>query len=166
MKVMQCLWFDKDMDAALRFYVSLVPGSSLDWNTTLPTDSPAGPPGSVKMAGFTLGKQRYMAFEAGRQEAFNHNVSILIECDSQAEIDRLWDALSDGGAPLECGWIRDRWGLYWQITPRRLLELMNDPDRAKAKRVADAMLTMVKLDIATLEAAAEGRTHSSAPVYR
>ena len=156
MKVTQCLWFETDMEAALRLYVSLIPGSSLDWNSTLAAESPSGPAGSVKIAGFTLGDQRYMAFEAGRPDAFNHSVSIMVECDTQAEIDRLWDALQQGGAVEQCGWLRDRWGLSWQIAPKRLGELTRDPDRAKAKRVAEAMLKMVKLDIAALEAAARG----------
>ncbi len=156
MKVTQCLWFEKDMDAAVRFYTSLIPGSSLDWNSALAADSPGGPAGSVKIAGFTLGGQRYMAFESWRPEAFNLAVSILVECDSQAEIDRLWERLSDGGQIAQCGWLRDRWGLAWQIQPRILRELMDGPDRAAAKRVAEAMLKMVKLDIAELEAAARG----------
>lgn len=156
MKVTQCLWFDKDMEAALRLYTSLIPGSSVDWDSVLAADSPAGPAGSVKIAGFTLGDQRYMAFECGRPEGFNHANSILVECDTQAEIDRLWDALGKDGQIEQCGWLRDRWGLAWQIQPKRLRELMDDPDRAKAKRVAEAMLKMVKLDIAELEAAARG----------
>jgi predicted 3-demethylubiquinone-9 3-methyltransferase (glyoxalase superfamily) len=156
MKVSQCLWFDKDMEAALRLYVSLIPGSSLDWNSTLAADSPSGPAGSIKIAGFTLGDQRYMAFEAKQMEPFNHSISIMIECDSQAEIDRLWNALGEGGQFEHCGWLRDRWGLAWQIAPKRLGELTRDPDRAKARRVTEAMLKMVKLDIAELEAAAKG----------
>lgn len=80
----------------------------------------------------------------------------MVECDTQQEIDRLWDALKEGGMVEQCGWLKDRWGLSWQITPKRLGELMNDPDRSKAKRVAEAMLEMVKLDIAGLEAAAKG----------
>lgn len=157
MKVSQCLWFEADMEAALRLYTSLIPGSSLDWESALAADSPSGPAGSVKIAGFTLGDQRYMAFQAaGRPEPFNHCVSILIECDSQAEIDRLWDALGKDGRYEECGWLRDRWGVAWQIQPKRLGELMRDPDRARAGRVTEAMLKMVKLDIAALEAAARG----------
>jgi predicted 3-demethylubiquinone-9 3-methyltransferase (glyoxalase superfamily) len=97
-----------------------------------------------------------MAIEAGPLDPFNHSFSIIVECDDQAEIDRLWDALGDGGSIEHCGWLRDRWGLSWQITPRRLGELMRDPDRAKAKRVTEAMLKMVKFDIAGLEAAAKG----------
>jgi len=156
MKVTQCLWFEKDMDAALRLYTSLIPGSSLDWDSALAAESPAGPAGRVKIAGFTLGDQRYMAFECPRPDAFNHSISITVECDTQAEIDRLWDALGEGGQIEQCGWLRDRWGLAWQIVPKRLGELSRDPDRAKAQRVTEAMLKMVKLDIAALEAAAKG----------
>ncbi|MEK9968693.1 MAG: VOC family protein [Ferrovibrio sp.] len=157
MKVTQCLWYEKDMEAALRFYVSLIPGSSLDWSTGLAGDSPSGPEGSVKIAGFTLGDQRYMAFQAaGRPGAFNHCASIMVECETQAEIDRLWDALGEGGQYEQCGWLRDRWGLAWQIQPKRLAELTRSPDRAVARRVTEAMLKMVKMDIAGLEAAAKG----------
>ena len=95
-----------------------------------------------------------MAIEAGPLDPFNHSFSVMVECDDQAGIDRLWDALLEGGAPERCGWLRDRWGLCWQIAPKRLGELMGDPDREKARRVTEAMLGMVKLDIAALEAAA------------
>ncbi|MBR0651459.1 VOC family protein [Roseomonas terrae] len=156
MRVTQNLWYEKDMEAAIGFYTSLIPGSSIDSVSSMPTDSPSGPAGSVKVATFTLGDQRYMAIEAGPLDAFNHSFSIMVECDTQAEIDRLWDALRDGGQVEQCGWLKDRWGLSWQIAPKRLGELMNDPDRARAKRVAEAMLTMVKLDLAALEKAAAG----------
>ncbi|MGK9171240.1 VOC family protein [Inquilinus limosus] len=156
MKVTQHLWFATDMETAISFYTSLIPGSAVHWVSPLPADSPSGPAGSVKIASFTLGDQRYMAIEAGPLDPFNHSFSIMIECDTQAEIDRLWDALKDGGQIEQCGWLKDRWGLSWQIAPRRLGELLNDPDPAKAKRVAEAMLQMVKLDIAALEAAAKG----------
>jgi predicted 3-demethylubiquinone-9 3-methyltransferase (glyoxalase superfamily) len=154
-KVTQHLWFEKDMDEALRLYTSLIPGSSIHWTSSMPSESPAGPPGSVKIAAFTLGDQRYMAIEAGPLDPFNHSFSIMIECDTQDEIDRLWDALRDGGAVEQCGWLKDRWGLSWQIIPSGMGEMLNDPDRAKAKRVTDAMLKMVKFDIAELEAAAK-----------
>ena len=155
-KVTQHLWFEKDMEAAINLYTSLIPGSSKAWTTAIPGDTPSGPAGSVKMAGFTIGDQRYMAIEAGPLDPFNHSFSIIVECEDQAEIDRLWDALKDGGTVERCGWLRDRWGLCWQITPRRLGELMSDPDRKKAQRVTEAMLKMVKFDIAGLEAAARG----------
>ncbi|HEV8013908.1 MAG TPA: VOC family protein [Stellaceae bacterium] len=154
MKVNQHLWFEKDMEAALRFYVSLIPGSSLDFLSTVPADTPSGPAGTVKFAAFTLGDQRYRAIEAGPLDPLNRSFSIMVECDTQDEIDRLWAALAAGGEEFACGWLRDRWGLTWQITPRRLLELINDPDRTKGKRVTEAMMKMVKFDIAGLEAAA------------
>lgn len=157
MKIIQHLWFEKDMEAALRFYTSLIPGSSIDWVSAVPADNPSGPAGSVKVAAFTLGEQRYRAIEAGPLDPFNHSFSIVVECGDQAEIDRLWDALKEGGSTEQCGWLRDRWGLSWQITPQRLGELMQGPDRAQAKRVAEAMLKMVKFDIAGLEAAAAAR---------
>jgi predicted 3-demethylubiquinone-9 3-methyltransferase (glyoxalase superfamily) len=156
MKVTQHLWFERDMEAALQFYTSLIPGSSIGWTSAVPADNPSGPAGSVKLAGFTLGDQRYMAIEAGPLDRFNHSFAIMVECDDQAEIDRLWEALKDGGSVERCGWLRDRWGLSWQVIPKRLGELMNDRDPAKSKRVAEAMLKMVKFDIAGLEAAARG----------
>ncbi len=156
MKVCQHLWFEKDMEAALRYYVSLIPGSSLDFLSTVPADTPSGPAGSVKIAAFILGDQRYRAIEAGSFDPQSRNFSIMVECDTQAEVDRLWDALTAGGKGIACGWLTDRWGITWQITPKRLLDLINDPDRAKGKRVMEAMMKMVKFDIAEIEAAACG----------
>ncbi|KUL95589.1 3-demethylubiquinone-9 3-methyltransferase [Bosea sp. WAO] len=156
MKVVQNLWFDKDMEDAISLYTSLIPNSRRKWASTLPAESPSGPAESVKIATFTIGDQRYQAFEAGRSDTFNHTFSIVVECETQAEIDRLWASLGEGGMVEQCGWLRDRWGLCWQIVPKRLGELVRDPDRAKARRVAEAMLKMVKLDIAGLEAAAKG----------
>ena len=156
MKVTQHLWFEKDMEAAIGFYTSLIPGSAVHWISPLPADTPSGPAGSVRLAGFTLGDQRYQAIEAGPLDPFNHAFSIMVECDSQAEVDRLWDALKEGGSIEQCGWLRDRWGLSWQIVPKRLGELMGDPDQAKVKRVTEAMLQMIKIDVAGLEAAAKG----------
>lgn len=153
--VKQHLWFEKDMEAAIRFYTGLIQGSTIEWITGLPVDSPSGPAGSVQLAAFTLGDQRYMAINGGPMEPFNHSFSIIVECDDQAELDRLWEALSDGGQVEQCGWLRDRWGLSWQIVPRRLGELMMaGPEQAQ--RVAAAMMGMVKFDIAGLEAATRG----------
>jgi predicted 3-demethylubiquinone-9 3-methyltransferase (glyoxalase superfamily) len=156
MKITQHLWFEKDMQAAVSFYTSLIPGSSIGWISAVPADNPSGPANSVKIAAFTLGDQRYMAIEAGPLDPFNHSFSIVVECDDQAEIDRLWDALKAGGSVEQCGWLRDRWGLSWQIIPRRLGELMRTSQPDQARRVAEAMLKMVKFDIAGLEAAANG----------
>jgi predicted 3-demethylubiquinone-9 3-methyltransferase (glyoxalase superfamily) len=155
-KVIQNLWFEKDMEAAIRFYTAQVPGSSIEWISTIPGETPAGPAGSVRLASFTLGDQRYMGVEAGPLDPFNHSFSIMVECDSQEEIDRLWEAFAEGGTIERCGWLRDRWGLCWQIVPKRLGELMSDPDPAVGRRVTAAMLTMQKFDIAGLEAAARG----------
>ncbi|WP_313192650.1 VOC family protein [Shinella zoogloeoides] len=156
MKVTQHLWFEKDMEAAIGFYASLIPGSSVHWVTPIMADTPSGPAGSVKSASFTLGDQRYMAIEAGPLDPFNHSFSIVVECETQGDLDRLWNALREGGAVEQCGWLKDRWGLSWQIAPTRLGELMSDPDPDKVRRVTAAMLKMVKLDIAPLEAAAAG----------
>lgn len=156
MKVTQHLWFEKDMAAAVSLYTSLIPGSKVVRSSAAMADNPSGPAGSVKMMSFTLGDQNYMAIEAGPLDPFNHAFSIMVECDTQAELDRLWDALKAGGAVEQCGWLKDRWGLSWQIAPRRLGELMSDPDPQVVRRVTEQMMRMVKLDIAPLEAAAKG----------
>lgn len=155
-KVSQCLWFARDVEAAARFYVETVPGSALGSVTVMPADTPSGPEGSVRIVEFSLGGQSYLAFEAGPLDSFNHSFSIMVECDTQEEIDRLWAALGEGGAYEPCGWLKDRWGLSWQIAPKMLGEAVKDPDRAKARRVTQAMLRMGKLDLATLERAAAG----------
>ena len=155
-KVTQHLWFDHDMDAALALYTRLIPGSSIEWTSTLPADSPSGPAGSVKMAGFTLGGQSYQAIECPQIAPFTYSFSIMLECEDQAEIDRLWQALGEGGQFQPCGWLRDRWGLNWQIAPKAMKDWIDDSDRARARRVAEAMLKMGKIDIAALQAAAAG----------
>lgn len=154
-KVIQHLWFAQEMQQAVRFYTTLIPGSSMGAVQTLPAESPAGPPGSVEIVEFSLGDQYYMAIQAGPLDPFNHSFSILVECEEQAEIDRLWGALKDGGSVEQCGWLRDRWGLSWQVVPAMLGRLMGSPDRAKAARVAKAILRMVKFDIAELQRAAD-----------
>ena len=117
--------------------------------------TPSGPPGSVKVVEYTLFVQPFMAIIAGPLDPFNPSVSFMVNCDNQKEIDRYWNALLEGGTPERYGWIKDKYGLCWQIVPTKLGEL--DPDRAKAKRVGDAMMTMIKLDIAQLERAAAGQ---------
>lgn len=152
--VVSNLWFEKDALDAVEFYLSLVPNSAIIRTTTLPAESPSGPAGSVKLIEFTLGNQQFMALEAGPLDPFNHAFSIVIQCDRQEEIDRLWNALlENGGEPEQCGWIRDRWGLCWQIVPRALGDMIAHSDRERAKRATEAMLGMVKLDIAALERA-------------
>jgi predicted 3-demethylubiquinone-9 3-methyltransferase (glyoxalase superfamily) len=155
-KVMPCLWFAKGAEEAARLYVSLIPDSRIDSVTALQADSPSGPAGSVQVVEFTLAGEQYMAMNAGPFEAFNHAVSFVITCQDQAEIDRIWAALSEGGTIEQCGWLKDRYGVSWQIVPSILGPMMKDKDRAKAKRVAEAMLKMVKFDVAGLERAYRG----------
>jgi predicted 3-demethylubiquinone-9 3-methyltransferase (glyoxalase superfamily) len=157
-KVSPFLWFEKDAEQAARFYVSLVADSHFGGITTLPSDTPSGPEGSVSVVDFTLAGQAYVAMNAGRLDPFNHAVSFMISCDTQEEIDRIWDAhLKNGGAEQQCGWLKDRWGLYWQITPRVLMEMIRNADRAAAKRATQAMMKMIKLDIAALQKAFDER---------
>ena len=156
MKVTQHLWFEKDLEAAVEFYTSLIPGSKITESTAVMADSPSGPAGSVKLISFTLGDQDYMAIEAGPLDPFNHAFSIMVEPETQEDLDRLWDALSEGGQIEQCGWLKDRWGLSWQVSPLRLRQLMGDPDPAVVRRVTEKMMKMVKLDIAPLEEAARG----------
>jgi predicted 3-demethylubiquinone-9 3-methyltransferase (glyoxalase superfamily) len=152
-KIVPFLWYTDKAEEAAAFYASVLPNSKVDSVTALPADSPSGPAGSVKVVEFTLMGAPFMAISAGPLDPFNHAVSFVIECDSQAEIDRLSAALSDGGKTEQCGWLQDRYGLFWQIAPTVLGKMMKDPDRARAKRAAEAMLKMTKLDIAGLERA-------------
>lgn len=157
-KIIPHLWYSEAAEEAAAFYASIFPDSHVDRVVALPTDTPSGPAGSVKVVDFTLLGQPFTAITAGPLDPFNHAVSFLVECDTQEEIDRYWNALLEaGGTPEQCGWLRDRWGLCWQITPRVLGEMIADPDRVKAKRATEAMMQMVKLDIAALQAAYEGR---------
>jgi predicted 3-demethylubiquinone-9 3-methyltransferase (glyoxalase superfamily) len=152
-KIVPNLWYTDKAEEAAAFYVSLLPNSKVDSVTPLPADTPSGPAGSVKVVEFTLMGQPFMAISAGPLDPFNHAVSFAVLCDDQAEIDRLWSALSQGGKTEQCGWLKDRYGLCWQIVPTVLGEMMKDPDRARAKRVAEAMLKMTKLDIGVLQRA-------------
>lgn len=152
-RIVPCLWYTEKAEEAAAFYASVLPNSRVLSVTPLPADSPSGPAGSVSVVEFTLLGQPFMAFGAGRLEPFNHAVSFMVECDDQAEIDRLWAALSEGGRVEQCGGLKDRYGVSWQIAPRVLGEMMKDADRARAGRVAEAMLRMVKLDIAQLRKA-------------
>jgi|SRR3954462_11261820 predicted 3-demethylubiquinone-9 3-methyltransferase (glyoxalase superfamily) len=156
-KICTFLWYAKEAEEAARFYASIFPNSSVDRVTPMLSESPSGPPGSVKIVDFTLLGQRFQAMTAGRHDDFNDAISIMVECDDQAELDRYWNALLEGGGkPQACGWLVDRYGLRWQITPAMLNDALRDKDPARSKRVTDAMLKMVKLDIATLQKAAQG----------
>ncbi len=156
-KIFPHLWYAKDAEGAARFYASIFPDSRVDRVSTLQSESPSGPPGSVKVVDFTLFGQRFQAMTAGPLDPFNHAISMVVECDDQAELDRYWNALLEGGTPEQCGWLRDRYGVAWQIVPAMLNELMGEQDAARSKRTTDAMLKMVKLDIAKLRAAYEGK---------
>ena len=153
-KIFTFLWYATEAEEAARFYASIFPDSRVDAVWTLPADSPSGPAGSVKVVDFTLLGQRFQAMAAGPHHEFNDAISIVVTCEDQAELDRYWNALLQGGTPQACGWLIDRFGLRWQIVPAVLDELMRDRDPARRKRIAEAMLAMVKLDIAALEQAA------------
>lgn len=155
-RIVPHLWYTDNAPEAAAFYASVIPDSKIDSVTDLPADSPSGPAGSVKLVSFTLMGQPFVAFSAGPLDPFNHAISFMIECDDQAQIDKLWSALSEGGEIEECGWLKDRYGVSWQIAPKILEEMMASPDRAAAKRVAEAMLKMKKLDIAALKKAFDG----------
>jgi predicted 3-demethylubiquinone-9 3-methyltransferase (glyoxalase superfamily) len=155
-KIVPHLWFVDQAVEAAHFYVSLFPDSRVDAVTPIPADTPSGPEGSVPVVEFTLAGQPFMAISAGPLDPFNHAISFMVNCDDQAEIDRLWDALATGGEIEMCGWLKDRYGLSWQIVPTEFADMMRDPDRARARRVTQAMLKMKKLDIAELRAAYHG----------
>jgi len=155
-KITPFLWYAKEAEEAAAFYASIFPDSRVTGVTALPTDSPSGPAGSVKVVEFLLCGQPFAAMSAGPLDPFNHAVSFVVNCEDQAEVDRYWNALLKGGSAEQCGWLKDRYGVSWQIVPTALAKMMADPDRAKAKRAADAMMKMVKLDVAALEAAYAG----------
>ena len=156
-KVSICLWFGKDAEAAVRRYVSLVPGSSLQHILRSPATWPGGEAGDVILVSFTLGGQSFQALNGGAPASYGTAASIAVECPDQAEVDRLWTALTaDGGSEIQCGWLRDKWGVPWQIFPEILPRLLADPDPAVSGRVFAAMTAMVKLDVAALERAAAG----------
>ncbi|HEY8469493.1 MAG TPA: VOC family protein [Longimicrobiales bacterium] len=156
-KIFPHLWYTEGAEEAARFYASIFPDSRVDRVTTLWSETPSGPPGSVKVVDFTLLGQRFQAITAGPHHEFNDAISMVVVCDDQEELDRYWNALLEGGGkPQACGWLIDRFGLRWQIVPAALEELMYDADPARAKRVSDALLKMVKIDIAELERAYRG----------
>jgi predicted 3-demethylubiquinone-9 3-methyltransferase (glyoxalase superfamily) len=155
-KIKPVLWFDGQAEEAASFYVSLLPDSRVTKVARSPADTPSGPAGSVLTVDFVLAGQEFQGLNGGPEFKFNESVSFAVDCEDQAEVDRLWDALtSDGGQESVCGWLKDRWGLSWQIIPRRLGELLTDPNPGRAQRAMEAMLKMVKIDVAKLERAAD-----------
>ncbi|HEY6797689.1 MAG TPA: VOC family protein [Kineosporiaceae bacterium] len=155
-KVLPCLWFEGNAEEAANFYVTLLPDSHIDTVWRSPAQTPSGPAGTVLTVDFTIAGQQLQGLNGGPEFTFTESVSFVIDCDDQAEVDRLWGALtSNGGTPGPCGWLKDRFGLSWQIVPRRLRELLDDPDPERARRAMDAMLTMGKIEVAELERAAD-----------
>jgi len=155
-KISPCLWFDGEAEAAASFYVSLLPGSHIDRVQRNVMDSPSGKAGTALVVDFTLAGRRFLALNGGTRFAYTPAISFHVDCADQAEVDRLWDALCDGGSAERCGWLKDRYGISWQIVPTVLSQMLGDPDPAKARRVMQAMLQMTKLDVAGLEAAHDG----------
>ena len=157
-KIKPCLWFDGQAEEAATFYVSLLPGSRIDAIHRAPADYPSGKQGDVLTVEFSIAGQEFVGLNGGSYFTFNEAVSFQIFTDDQAETDRLTDALSAVPEAEQCGWVKDRYGLSWQIVPRVLIERMADPDPARAKRVMEAMMEMKRIDIAAIERAYRGET--------
>ena len=156
-KISPCLWFNGEAEEAAKLYVSLLSDSRIETIQKNTVDGPAGKAGSVLVVEFTLAGQRFMALNGGMRVEYTHAISFKIDCADQAEVDRLWDALlAGGGQANRCGWLRDRYGISWQIVPSVLPKYLGGPDRAGAARAMQAMLGMVKLDIEGLRKAYEG----------
>ncbi len=150
------LWFDDDLEEAMAFYTSVFPNSYIEYVHRY-TDAGPGTPGQVVSAGFVLDGTRFVGINGGPVFSFTEAVSFAIECRDQHEVDYYWNALLDGGQESQCGWLKDRFGLSWQVVPTRLVELTSDPDEARAAAATRAMLGMRKIVIADLEAAAANR---------
>jgi predicted 3-demethylubiquinone-9 3-methyltransferase (glyoxalase superfamily) len=158
-KVSPCLWFNGEAEEAAKFYVSLLPDSRIENVQKNTVDSPAGKAGSVLVVQFTLAGQPFMALNGGKVFDFTHAISFKIDCADQAEVDHLWDALSSNGGSVErCGWLKDRYGVSWQIVPTALVQYLGGSDPAGRQRAMQAMMQMVKLDIAGLKKAYEGKS--------
>lgn len=155
-KIIPCLWFDKQAEEAAGFYVSLLPDSRIDAVIRAPGDYPSGKAGEVLLVEFTLAGNRYTALNGGPWFNFTEAVSLQIDCEDQVEVDRLSDALSAVPEAEQCGWVKDRYGLSWQIVPYAMNRYLADPEPALRKRVFEAMMHMKRLNIAELERAAEG----------
>jgi len=155
-KITPCLWFDGNAEEAANFYVTLFKDSRVDAVQRAPADYPSGKEGDVLIVEFTLAGQKFTGLNGGPYFKFNEAVSFQIDVGDQAEVDRLSDQLSAVPEAEQCGWVKDRFGLSWQIVPRQLTQLLADPDREKARRAFQAMMEMKRIDIAEIERAAEG----------
>ena len=155
-RIATCLWFDKNAEEAAKFYAATFPDSRVGKVTRAPGDFPSGKEGDVLTVEFTVLGMPFLGLNGGPEFHFDEAVSFMVYTEDQEQTDRYWNAIVDnGGSENVCGWCKDRFGLSWQITPRRLMELIADPDREVAKRAFDAMMGMKKIDIAALEAAVE-----------
>ena len=152
-----CLWFDGKAEEAAEFYVSVFPDSRVDKVDRSAAETPSGPKGMVLTVEFTLSGQPFVGLNGGPDFQFNEAISFMVDCADQAEVDHYWEALTAGGGqPGPCGWLKDRFGVSWQVIPRRLNELVGGPDAAAAERAMKAMLEMSKIDVAELERAYAG----------
>jgi predicted 3-demethylubiquinone-9 3-methyltransferase (glyoxalase superfamily) len=158
-KITPFLWFDTQAEEAANFYVSVFPDSKVVKVLRYGTGTPM-PAGSVMTVEFELSEQTFVALNGGPHFKFTEAVSFVVDCQSQAEVDHYWEKLCAGGAEIQCGWLKYKYGLAWQIVPAQLAKLLSDPDPARAERVIKAMMQMKKLDLAALEAAREERVES------
>ena len=149
-----CLWFDRQAEEAAQFYTSIFLDSHIDGILRASVDTPGAKTGETLLVDFTLAGQKYHALNGGAHDRFNDAISLAVTCKDQAEVDRLWDALiADGGQPVQCGWLKDKFGVSWQIVPDVLPQMLNEKDRDKSRRVMEAMMQMVQLDIDVLQKA-------------
>lgn len=155
-KITPFLWYDGKAEEAAQLYVSLFKNAKITEVRHSPGDTPSGPKGAVMTVTFEIEGQSFTALNGGPHFKFTPAISLFVDCDTQDEVDRLWDKLSEGGEKSRCGWLVDRYGVSWQIIPKALGRFLGDPDRAKAERAMKAMLQMGKIDIATLERAFNG----------
>jgi predicted 3-demethylubiquinone-9 3-methyltransferase (glyoxalase superfamily) len=149
------LWFDSEAEEAANYYVSIFPNSEIKQISHYAENMPK-PAGSVLTVGFTLNGEPYTALNGGPQFKFNEAVSLVVHCEDQAEIDYYWDKLVEGGSSMACGWLKDRYGLCWQIVPVQFFDMISDEGSEQAARVLAAMNTMIKFDLAALEKAYRG----------
>jgi predicted 3-demethylubiquinone-9 3-methyltransferase (glyoxalase superfamily) len=157
MSINPCLWFDTEGEEAARFYTSIFPNSRILEVARYGEAGPR-PAGSVMTVSFELDGHRFLALNGGPQFTFDEAISFQVDCRSQEEVDEYWSRLTEGGEESQCGWLKDRYGVSWQIVPTRLPELLNQSDPETSERVMRAMLQMKKIDVATLEEAAAGAT--------
>jgi predicted 3-demethylubiquinone-9 3-methyltransferase (glyoxalase superfamily) len=156
-KIAPCLWFADEAEEAANFYVSLLPDSQIDAVQKSLIDTPSGPAGKVLVVQFTLAGQEYMALNGGMRFEYTNAISFKVDCADQAEVDHLWNGLTaDGGSPGQCGWLKDRYGVSWQIVPSAMMRMFSGSDREGAQRAMAAMMKMTKLDIAALQKAYDG----------